>query len=158
MDNFCIDVTAEGRESLRLALVLAFAHNAPGKKAIHWAEVPGVGMALLWHEDEIEYSFTSKGKLIAYQELHIRRDEVDKTKSGRVKSQKLMSPATAEAAVDLVWNWLQSLDDGQYQGSIGDSDVSEGRGFRVFCEGWGHFRNSHYTICVVSPVWAWYGK
>jgi|APSaa5957512622_1039677.scaffolds.fasta_scaffold18815_8 hypothetical protein len=158
MDNFLIDVTARGRESLRHALAIAFEHNAPGGKAHYWAKVPGVGLVLLWAEEDVEYSLTSKGELIPYDQLHTRREEVDPIKSGRAKPHLLMAPVTAETSVDLIWQWLQSLPEEEYFNSLNDCDVSESKGWRVFCERWGHFRNTHYSICVIQPVWAWAGK
>jgi hypothetical protein len=37
MDNFSLNVTAEGITSLKLAMELAFAHNAPGSKVTHYS-------------------------------------------------------------------------------------------------------------------------
>lgn len=158
MDNFAINVTARGRESLRLALALAFENNAPGKKATHWVEVPGVGIVLMWHADKLHYSRDSEGELIPNDERYTRTDEVDESKSGVAQSSRFIAPLSAETAVGTVWNWLESLEDKDYYGSLNDCDVTERRAWRVYCENWGHVQGSSYAICAIQPVWAWLGK
>ena len=39
-----------------------------------------------------------------------------------------------------------------------DHDGSNGPGWRVYCEDWGHVATYSAAICAVKPVWLWYGK
>jgi hypothetical protein len=138
LDNFHIDITAEGRDTLMEALVIAFRHNAPGGKVTHWAElaVPdhegglptGRALVLLWHEET--------------------------PKVGDPPMQRFPVPLDAAGALGVVERWLDAAD----RGNEPDHDGSNGEGFRVFCEGWGHVRGYHYAVVGISPTWAWYGK
>lgn len=140
MDNFGLDVLAERRESFDLAMELAFRHNAPGGKSTHWvvaAPEPST------------------------QELHVA------DWSGRVEIVTLVllwSSATGATphpyemsmsqSAEFAWGWLQAQDYGREP----DHDGSNGRGFRVFVEDWGHVMGIHYAVVGVQPAWAMYGK
>lgn len=50
----------------------------------------------------------------------------------------------------------QFLDD--FERYYEDGDVSNGKGFRMFNEGWGHVDNDPYAYVAIKPVWMWYGK
>ena len=39
-----------------------------------------------------------------------------------------------------------------------DSDISVKRGWRIFCEEWGHIDESWQAIVAIKKVWLWYGK
>ena len=50
--------------------------------------------------------------------------------------------------------WLESI---EYPPEP-DHDGSNGKGFRIFNEDWGHVDNNEEAFLAVSPVWAMYGK
>lgn len=136
MDNFSIDITAEGRKTLLEILRILFRHNAPGGKATHWTEVevkaksewigaggPRRALVLLWSEDGAE-------------------------------SQRFPIPLDAEGVFEMVWSWLGSAN----RGKEPDQDGSNAEGWRIYCDHWGHFEGSHYAIAGIVPAWAMYGK
>ena len=68
---------------------------------------------------------------------------------------------TAEEALPLVTAYLQS-EDAESVEKKGweedtDHDGSNGVGWRVYAEDWGHVK-THYAICAVKRVFLWYGK
>lgn len=73
------------------------------------------------------------------------------------KSIKLPSPLSWKGAADLAWEWLSNQKEDNYHDFL-DHDGSNGQGFKVYNEDWGHVAGSHYAILGVYPVWAWYGK
>lgn len=132
MDNRIISVQSEGRGAFYLAFQLVF-DNAPGGKASHYIEHPEFGLIFLWSKDKF---------LI---------DNVE------VAAIKLPYPMGWKAAGDLAWGWLKDQPDNKYKEYL-DHDGDNEHGFRVYNEDWGHVAESHYAICAVLPVWAWYGK
>ena len=73
------------------------------------------------------------------------------------EAQKLPVPLDWKKAADLAWAWLENKKDDEYQEYL-DHDGSNGKGFRVYNEDWGHVGGYHYGVLGVIPVWAWYGK
>jgi hypothetical protein len=73
------------------------------------------------------------------------------------KAIPLLTPLEWKGAADLAWTWLSNQPKEKYQEYL-DHDGSNGKGFRVYNESWGHVAGSHYAICGVIPIWAWYGK
>lgn len=73
------------------------------------------------------------------------------------KAIPLLTPLGWKETADLAWAWLISQPEEKYQDWL-DHDGSDGHGFRVYNEAWGHVAGSHYGILAVLPVWAWYGK
>lgn len=139
MDNFTIDITAEGWLTLLEVLTIAFRHNAPGGKASHWMEVEASAKAewlnatgvrkalvLLWHEEQ---------------------------RSG-VELQRFPVPLDAKGAAEMAWRWLEEAD----RGSEPDHDGDNGKGFRIYCGHWGRFEGLTYSIVGIVPAWAEYGK
>jgi hypothetical protein len=72
------------------------------------------------------------------------------------KSIKLPVPLSWKPAADLAWEWLIQQPESQYK-QYCDHDGSNGHGFRIYNENWGHVK-SHYALFAVEPIWAWYGK
>ncbi len=70
---------------------------------------------------------------------------------------KLPSPLSWKGAADLAWEWLANQPEDKYQQYL-DHDGSNGEGFKVYNEDWGHVAGSSYAILGVIPIWAWYGK
>ncbi|MGD9726285.1 MAG: hypothetical protein AB7L09_01415 [Nitrospira sp.] len=66
----------------------------------------------------------------------------------------LPSPMTGEELVDFAWNWLLTASYGDQP----DHDGSNGRGWRIFNEAWGHVKHDWAAFCAIQPVWSMYGK
>ncbi len=124
MDNFKIDIVAEGSESLATAVGVAFKHNAPGRKAEAYAIDGDKGLVFLWSLRDCSAAVPFPFKM------------------------------DAKGAADFAERWLAEQDYGRQPGHDGDN----GKGWRVYCEGWGHVGSMTYAICAVKPVWAMYGK
>lgn len=137
MDNFQMDVTAEDRKTLLQLLEIAFRHNCPGGKASHWAEIDTV------FEDG--WSGSQPRKVLI---LYWSPPESDQ------KAIRLPSACDAIKASNYVEDWLDAVD----YGPEPDHDGDNGKGFRLFCDFWGHVNGSHYSIIGISPAWAMYGK
>lgn len=61
------------------------------------------------------------------------------------------------SAADLAWTWLATVPDEEREAYL-DHDGSNGKGFRIYNESWGHVDGSPYAIIAIQAVWAWYGK
>lgn len=136
MDNRHISVQSEGRVAFDLAFQLLF-DNCPGKKATHYFEHPNSGFLLLWHEDNFHLGTTSE--------------------PNKQPANKLPYPMGWKEAADLAWGWLLNQPKEKYEQYL-DHDGSNGKGFLIYNEDWGHVAGSHYAFLGVKPVWAWYGK
>ncbi len=144
MDNRHISIQTEGKKALELAMQLLW-DNAPGGKATHYCDHPTYGFVLFWDGDkkdlyEIDYDGCTPG--------------AEKIKAPIIKLPFAMD---CKAATEMVWSWLQEQPKEKYRAEL-DHDGSNGRGFRIYNEYWGHIGDSHYAILAVLPVWAWYGK
>ncbi len=137
MDNRIISVKSEGIKAFDLAFQLLF-DNARGGKASHYFEHPTAGFLLLWNEDNF-YGLT-KGD-----------------PSAKVSANKLPFKMEWKDAANLAWGWLNNQPTEKYEDYL-DHDGSNGRGFKVYNEAWGHVAGSSYAFLGVLPVWAWYGK
>ena len=79
------------------------------------------------------------------------------------KGNKFPVPLKSDTIVDIVWDWLNSEEGRKFE-TIGDwdhdadHDGHNERGWRVYCEDWGHVGDDHYAICAVVPAYIWYGK
>jgi hypothetical protein len=140
MDNFRIDITAEGRPSLVKAIEIAFAHNAPGGK------VESYEFVTLKADD---YSGIPKS-LDGAQALVFRWTK-DCERKGAVP---LPFRLDAGGAADWADRWLNEAE----FGTEPDHDGHNGKGWRVFTGAWGHVGGDHYAVCAVIPAWAMYGK
>lgn len=69
---------------------------------------------------------------------------------------------TASQVLPLVVSWLNSDEAKAIMLSDWDADMdhdgSNDRGWRVYCESWGHVGDNRYAICAVTPAWLWIGK
>jgi len=139
VDNFSIDITAEDRETLRDVLRVVFRHNAPGRKTSHWMELE-VSAKSEW----LNAGGRRKALVLLWSEE--RRDGADLW--------RFPVPLDADGAAEMVWRWLEEAD----RGSEPDHDGDNGKGFRVYCDFWGHFEGLHYAIAGIVPAWAMYGK
>lgn len=139
-DNFHIDVIAPGRAALDAAIAVVFqVHRAATHYAVlntpkeddeegRLSDRPGSTLVLYWSDPR-----DVKG------------------------ASPLAFPLTLDNASDFVWQWLRGP--GQESASPEpDHDGSNGHGWRVFNEAWGHVYGSHYAVCGVQHAWMMYGK
>lgn len=59
-----------------------------------------------------------------------------------------------DGAADFAARWLAEEDYGKQP----DHDGDNGRGWRLYCEGWGHVDSEYQAFVAISPRWAMYGK
>lgn len=60
----------------------------------------------------------------------------------------------AKGAAEFMMHWLEEAD----YGSEPDHDGDNGKGWRVYSEGWGHVDDLWQAHVAIQPVWAMYGK
>ncbi len=124
MDNFRIDITAEGDALLVKAMEVAFT-NCPGQTAEAYLISPEKGLVFFWSPKDSSQSLVP---------LPFKLD--------------------AAGAADFARRWLAEADYGREP----DHDGDNGKGWRVYCEGWGRIDGYSYSFVAVKPCWAWYGK
>lgn len=122
MDNFHLDLTSKGQNTLRQAMQL---FNNRASKVAGYRVCPERGMILYWCAS---------------------RNGDDVT--------MLPFKMTLEQAADFAYQWLQEADYGTEPDHDGDNE----KGFRLYCEGWGHVNNDYSAFAAVKPAWAMYGK
>lgn len=67
----------------------------------------------------------------------------------------LLYPMDVNETVEFVWGWLQKTAPAEREP---DHDGDNGKGFRVFCDMWGHVKSYSSAFVGIRPEWAWYGK
>lgn len=72
----------------------------------------------------------------------------------RDNATKFPRAKNAKRLVDFAWEWLQKQDYGREP----DHDGSNGKGWRLFNEAWGHVKNDWAAFVAIQPAWAMYGK
>jgi hypothetical protein len=148
MDNFGIDITAEGRASLEKALEIAFAHNCPGGTVSHYKVVKFKRETRYYGEPKTTHHFS---------DLKEHQDGIPTLlllwHEGQEATEHLFAMDLAET-LGFVNGWLNKVDFGKEP----DHDGSNGKGWRVFTETWGRVAGYSYTVCAVQPAWAMYGK
>jgi len=144
MDNFSLRVVAEGSDSLRLALQLAFNHGAAGGKVSHWAIIDTKKihdvcerreplpakpwMCLFWHHPEQEWGSPVNAFPV---------------------------PLDVAGVQPMIEQWLKSAP----LPPEPDHDGSNGLGWYLFNCDWGHIPpGCSYGIIGIAPEWAMYGK
>lgn len=149
MDNRFIDVVSEGDGALALALRLIWP-NVPGGKATHYKM-----MNLI---EKTEYPIRD-GKVAHHSTTMVEDSRGVSTLillwSDERDAKELPYPLDLEESIAFVRGWL--VHSANY-GREPDHDGSNGRGWRVFTEDWGHVAGYHYAIAGVQPAWAMYGK
>lgn len=78
-------------------------------------------------------------------------------------AQKLPFPIkTVDAMKSFLLQWLQHyLEDHNERKTFGmwcDHDGSDGHGWRIYTESWGHAGGSFYGSFAFHPMYCWYGK
>jgi hypothetical protein len=138
MDNIYIDnrvfkINGQGDEMLLAVLELAFAHQG-GALAVGWTADPKKGLILYWTSclDENVNEFPAKS-----------------------------SPNTI---LPLVVSWLakdETWENNEFDYSWDmdmDHDGDNSRGWRVYCNDWGHIDRIRGAICAIKPAHMWHGK
>ncbi len=74
---------------------------------------------------------------------------------GGVTAQKLPVPLDADGAYAVVQSWLKAAD---YKDPPDDDDISSSKGYRLYCDFWGHVENFQYAVIGIVPAWAMSGK
>lgn len=165
MDNLSIDITSEGRESLAHALTVVWP-NAAGGKATHY-RVVNVSRNCKYYTHEIRKGMKANVDLhqecpeqiyVSHHEEELPADDGSQTLillwHEEQNATPLPYPLTLDKAISFVADWLSQAD----YGSQPDHDGSNGKGWRLFTNDWGHVAGHHYGIVGVQPAWAMYGK
>lgn len=98
-------------------------------------------LALFTHDTVTGYSVTGNRKLVFYW-------------SDSDRAHKLPFPMTLAQAADFAIGWLEHAD----YGDEPDHDGSNSKGWRIYCEGWGHVGDAWQAFVAIEPVWAMHGK
>lgn len=148
MDNFHIDVTCEGARTLRLVMDLAFTQHS---RVTHYA---------IRAAEEGEFYDLPDGMEVKFPlSLQIRKRAKPPrlvfmwTDGGR-DAVKLPFSLDAEGATDFACRWLAEQDYGREP----DHDGDNGKGWRAYCEGWGHVDGEYQGFLAITPEYAMYGK
>lgn len=144
MDNFSIDLCSDSDEHLRMGIRIAFEQNAPGGKATHYAILQdNHEMVLFWHESAMGQKLYAEDTHRSYVRTELKGDVVP-----------LPFPLDANAAYGFVSEWLKvaQFDKNPWH------DASDGPGFRLFTDYWGHVYGSHYGIVGIRAERALFGK
>ncbi len=156
MDNRHIDITAEGDEALALALRLVWP-NAPGGKATHYK------VAFL--KETTRYYGTPTSSHVTESVQHPAPAPNERSEDEPVFTLILLwheerdavplpYPLELDEAASFVKGWLKRAP----FPAEPDHDGSNGKGWRVFNEAWGHVAGHHYAFAAIQPAWAMYGK
>lgn len=146
MDNRTIDIVSEGNKSLEMALNIIWT-NCPGGKATHYKIV------------KLKETISYYGKPTDSHYSKLEEDqEGEETLILLWHEEKgaavLPYPLELEDAISFVKGWLKNTN---YHDEP-DHDGSNGKGWRIFTEQWGHVAGHSYAIVGVQPRWAMYGK
>lgn len=154
MDNFRFDMTAEGVGSLASAMKLVFqirgcegSNPRGGKRGVTHYAIRPVKEGQKAPDGKWLYNCEPRPlRLVFFNHYDIKKEDGDKT--------TLPFKLDADGASDFARRWLEEADYGREP----DHDGSNGKGWRIYNEGWGHVDNDHYGVIAVTPVWAMYGK
>lgn len=141
MDNFKLDVVSEGKDTFKFAMSIAMAHH---RSASHYAVIEHKADVNEWNKN------AKKRKTLVL--FWTNDDGFKPTPSAFPCEMK------GNALVEFVWHWLEDAWEKRIHGDEPDHDGSNGNGWRIFNEDWGHVANSHYAFVGIQPVWAMYGK
>lgn len=141
MDNRVFNVNGKGKAMLTEVLRLALWHhsgcmgNGSDCTAKGYMVDPNKGLILLWTLDD--------------------KDQ---------RHQKFIAPLRADALAENVYAWLASEEAAQIPltGTWDDDcdhDGHNSKGWRVFCEDWGHVGAAEWKgIVAITPAYMWHGK
>lgn len=132
MDNRIFNVNGETDEQLLMALKLVFSQS--NHKAQGWFYSKKHGLILYWH-------------------CHDAGDRL---------VNRFPAPMTAEGIFPFIKEWLVSEHASEVE-CVGDDanvdhDGHNTKGWRVYCEKWGHVNGCPFAFCAIKPVYCWHGK
>ena len=140
MDNFHIDITAEGNELLANAMKIALNQ---------WIKIVGYVIR--------EPNIAFKHEKYNHLDIPARRARMIFLWSDFEKIEGFVPfPFVMDAAgcADFAQRWLANVDYGKQPDHDGDNE----KGWRIYNEGWGHVDGLHSAAIAISPAWAMYGK
>ena len=145
MDNKVFNVNGQGDEMLLATLKLKFMQGGNNTTAKAWTVTKKRGLILFWwfkpgDEKEVQGNFECEDYV----------------------KHPFPAPMTAEQCLPFVKAWLEDpkkedIELDHWDKNL-DHDGSNGPGWRVFSEDWGHVNGCHDAICAIKPVYMWYGK
>ena len=128
-DNRIFNVNGEGKEMLRMTLRLVFLQEGENTTAVSFVKSKK-GLILLWYKDK--------------------------------RATELVTPHDADMATEIAWAYLkdnpEEVEHTLFWDQNQDHDGSNGLGWRVYCEDWGHVDGMSSAICAIKPAFMWYGK
>lgn len=131
MDNRVFNVNGSGDDQLLATLKLVFNQEGHKTTCKGWRVTPEHGLILLWH--------ANNKNVIAFP-----------------------NGLSALECFPFVSAWLLGDDAKKTQLTGWDEDYehdgSNSRGWRVYCEDWGHVASHFEAICAIKPVYLWHGK
>ena len=139
MDNRVFNVNGSGQETLAKVLELAFSQEGQNTKAEYFVVDKKKGLILLWYVND----------------------------TWRKKVSKFLTPLTAKAVTPMIAEWLQSDEaktiELDHWDENADHDGSNSKGWRVYCERWGHIEGEDGlsydgSIVAITPAFMWHGK
>ncbi len=145
MDNNRLVVVSETRTDLELALKLAFRHVSAAWSWWEWTppQEPTCG-AFLGVPDRAKFlvfSIAGNSKFDSFSTLPASRN-------------RFPMAIDVNLAVEFAEKWLEQQDFGEEP----DHDGSNGKGFVVFNQPWGHVAGDQYSFVAIGPAWAMRGK
>ncbi len=147
MDNFHFDMTSEGD------LVEAMKIAARSCKAIAYS-IRAAVEGQRWDADKYLKNPRDKNLLEWYHAPKSTRLVFYQYKSDRADVVALPFALDHTGMADFARRWLETADYGRQP----DHDGDNGKGWRLYCEGWGHVDSDYAAFLAVSPRWACYGK
>ena len=141
MDNFRIDVTSDGRPSLRLLLQFIF-QKKYSPSVVAWGVFPAEKP-----EDVKDYEDREpRPQRVVFYTSPPPASE---------NAQLLPFPIDADMVADLAIGWIEKT------ATFGEQDDMDGtikKGWRVFNESWGHVHGHYSAMFAITPEWSYYGK
>lgn len=131
--NQVISITGRGEESFKKAMSFFFPNKTD--KVTAFAVDPKKGMILYW----------------------VGPESRDKT-SGGAPIKPLPYEMKFEAAVQFVWNWLETDEASKVRGHEPDHDGDNEPAWIVYNESWTHVDDRWEALVGICPIWAMYGK
>ena len=133
MDNRIFNVNGSGKQLLLQVLTIAFLQEGDNTTAKGYSINKERGMILFWAERKQDPNYTSFPAKLKPAEL-----------------------------IEIVWVWLNSEEADQIECKEDDSDFDHdghnSKGWRVFCEGWGHVDSKWEAFIAIKPAFMWHGK
>jgi hypothetical protein len=104
----------------------------------------------------IQIAFSFHSKAVAFR-IHPEKGLILYW-AAAANSTPLAYPTDAAGAAVLVWGWLTTEGGSASKRQEPDHDGSNGDGWRVYNEGWGHVDGQYQAFVAITHAWAMYGK